>query len=62
PLDMSHWRGAEPTQANLRAITDEIMSAVRTQVAELRNEPAPDKFFVPARKYVDKSTKKRKIA
>lgn len=62
PLDMSHWAGAEPTQGNLRAITDEIMAAVRTQVAELRNEPAPSEFFVPARKYVDKSTKKRKIA
>jgi len=56
PLDLRHWRGAEPTQENLRAITDEVMAAVRTQVAALRGEPAPDQFFVPSRKYVDKPT------
>ncbi len=55
PLDLSHWRGAEETADNLRAITDEIMSAVRDQVAELRGEPAPTEFFVPTRKYVDKA-------
>ncbi|MGI8679002.1 MAG: lysophospholipid acyltransferase family protein [Jatrophihabitans sp.] len=55
PLDLRHWRGAEPTKENLRAITDEIMGAVRAQVATLRNESAPLTFFVPARKYVDKS-------
>ena len=61
PLDLSHWRGAEPTQENLRAITDEIMAAVRTQVATLRNEPAPPTFFVPKRAYKDK-TKRSKAA
>ena len=55
PFDLSHWRGAEETAETLRAITDEIMSAVRAQVAELRGEPAPAEFFVPTRKYVDKT-------
>jgi 1-acyl-sn-glycerol-3-phosphate acyltransferase len=55
PLDLSRWRGAEPTAETLRTITDEIMGAVRAEVAELRGEPAPAEFFKPARKYVDKS-------
>lgn len=54
PLDLRRHRGKEPTSETLRAITDEIMSAVRDQVAELRGEPAPAQFFVPARSYVDK--------
>ncbi|SHH22904.1 1-acyl-sn-glycerol-3-phosphate acyltransferases [Jatrophihabitans endophyticus] len=57
PLDLSHWRGVEPTQENLRAITDEIMAAVRQQVAVLRNEPAPPTFYVPTRTYVDRKRK-----
>jgi 1-acyl-sn-glycerol-3-phosphate acyltransferase len=54
PLDLSRYRGKEPTAEALRAITDEIMTAVRDEVAELRGEPAPSEFFVPDRKYVDK--------
>ena len=54
PLDLAHWRGADPTQENLRALTDEIMSAIRTDVAALRHETAPETFFVPTRKYVDR--------
>jgi 1-acyl-sn-glycerol-3-phosphate acyltransferase len=54
PLDLSRFRGKEPTSETLRAITDEIMSAVRDEVAELRGEPAPKEFFVPVRKYIDK--------
>jgi 1-acyl-sn-glycerol-3-phosphate acyltransferase len=54
PLDLSRYRGKEPTAEALRAITDEIMTAVRDEVAELRGEPAPSEFFVPAKKYVDK--------
>ena len=34
----------------LREITDEIMAAVRAEVAELRGEPAPAEFFKPAGK------------
>lgn len=55
PLDLSRFRGKEPSTALLREITDEIMSAVRNEVAGLRDEPAPAEFFVPQRRYVDKS-------
>jgi hypothetical protein len=51
---MSRFRGKEPTGAILREITDEIMAAVRAEVAELRGEPAPAEFFVPQKAYVDK--------
>lgn len=54
PLDLSRYRGKEPTAEILREITDEVMAAVREQVAEVRGEPAPAEFFVPSRKYVDK--------
>jgi 1-acyl-sn-glycerol-3-phosphate acyltransferase len=54
PLDLSRFRGAEPTASTLREITDTIMSAVRDEVAALRNEPAPAEFFKPAKKFVDK--------
>jgi 1-acyl-sn-glycerol-3-phosphate acyltransferase len=54
PLDLSRFRGKEPTGPILREITDEIMGAVRDEVAALRGEPAPKEFFVPERKYVDR--------
>jgi 1-acyl-sn-glycerol-3-phosphate acyltransferase len=53
PLDMSRFRGKEPSAALLREITDEIMTAVREEVAAVRGEPAPSAFYQPARKYVD---------
>lgn len=54
PLDLSHHRGVEPTGEVLREITDEIMAAIRDELAELRGVPAPRDFFVSARKVVDK--------
>ena len=54
PLDMSRYRGKEETAEVLREITDQLMSAVRDEVAELRGEPAPAEFHVPSVKYVDK--------
>lgn len=54
PLDLSHYRGAEPSGEVLRAITDEIMAAVRDELAVLRGVPAPREFFVSPRKLVDK--------
>jgi 1-acyl-sn-glycerol-3-phosphate acyltransferase len=54
PLDMSRFGGKEPSGTLLREITDEIMSAVRDEVAVLRGEPAPAEFFVPRKTYVDK--------
>jgi 1-acyl-sn-glycerol-3-phosphate acyltransferase len=53
PLDLSRVRGKEPTGAILREITDEIMGAVRDEVAALRGEPAPEQFFVANARYVD---------
>ena len=53
PLDLSRFRGKEPTAETLRAITDEIMSAVRDEVADLRGEAAPDEFYVFSRRRVD---------
>ena len=49
PLDLSRYRGKEPTGETLREITDEVMSAVRDEVAELRGEPAPERVLRPAR-------------
>jgi 1-acyl-sn-glycerol-3-phosphate acyltransferase len=54
PVDLSRFRGAEPDAATLRSLTDAIMSAVRDEVAALRDEPAPTEFFKPTKKYVDK--------
>ena len=54
PLDMSRFGGKEPSGALLREITDEIMSAVRDEVAAVRGEPAPTEFFVARHAYVDK--------
>jgi len=41
PLDLSKWEGAQPTAANLYAITDEIMAVLRDMLAQLRGELAP---------------------
>ena len=40
-IDLSKWRGAEPTAANLYAITDEIMLVLRAMVGEIRGETPP---------------------
>jgi 1-acyl-sn-glycerol-3-phosphate acyltransferase len=53
PLDLSRYHGEEPTGELLREITDEVMAAVRAEVADLRGEPAPAEFYVPRQKYVD---------
>ena len=55
PLDLSRFRGAEPTATTLREITDTIMSAVRDEVAVLRGEPAPAEYFRPPKKFVNNS-------
>jgi 1-acyl-sn-glycerol-3-phosphate acyltransferase len=40
-IDLSKWADAQPSAANLYAITDEIMTVLRDRLAELRGEPAP---------------------
>ncbi|HEY2794057.1 MAG TPA: lysophospholipid acyltransferase family protein [Micromonosporaceae bacterium] len=42
PIDLSKWKGAEPTAANLYAITDEIMLVLRDMVGEIRGETPPE--------------------
>jgi 1-acyl-sn-glycerol-3-phosphate acyltransferase len=41
-IDLSRWIDAQPTQANLYAITDEIMLTLRGMLAQVRGEPAPE--------------------
>lgn len=53
PVDLTRFRGAEPTAATLRAITDTIMTAVRDQVATLREGTPPAGFFRPDHRHVD---------
>jgi 1-acyl-sn-glycerol-3-phosphate acyltransferase len=40
-IDLSRWKGAEPTAANLYAITDEIMLKLREMVGRIRDETPP---------------------
>jgi 1-acyl-sn-glycerol-3-phosphate acyltransferase len=56
PLDFSKYRDEPASQTLMRRITDEIMAAVRDEVASVRGETPPEKFFVPTRRYVDKRT------
>jgi 1-acyl-sn-glycerol-3-phosphate acyltransferase len=56
PLDLSRFRGKEPSARVLREITDEIMSAIRDEVAALRGETPPAEFYRPPSKRVDKAT------
>lgn len=41
PVDLSRWAGAEPTAANLYAVTDTVMTVLRDLLAQVRGEPAP---------------------
>lgn len=62
PLDLSRFRGKEPSAEALREITDTIMDAVRVQVAEVRGEPAPVSFFKSEHHFVDKLRHPRRKA
>jgi 1-acyl-sn-glycerol-3-phosphate acyltransferase len=53
PVDLERYRGAEPTAAVLREITDTIMGAIRDEVAGIRGETPPAEFFRPSQKHVD---------
>jgi 1-acyl-sn-glycerol-3-phosphate acyltransferase len=55
PVDLTRFRGAEPTADTLHEITDTIMTAVRDEVAALRGQTPPKEFFKPDRKYVDRT-------
>jgi 1-acyl-sn-glycerol-3-phosphate acyltransferase len=45
PVDLSAFAGKPPTAELLRATTDTIMWRVTKQLAELRGETPPDRFF-----------------
>lgn len=45
PVDLSRFRGAEPTATVLREVTDLIMTSVRALVADLRGETPPAEFY-----------------
>jgi 1-acyl-sn-glycerol-3-phosphate acyltransferase len=47
PVDLSAYAGREPTAAVLREVSDKIMRVVRDQLAEIRDETAPEAFFDP---------------
>ena len=56
PLDLTRFRGKEPSQATLREITDEIMRRrARRGGRSCAARPPPHEFFVPTQKYVDRS-------
>ncbi|MGI8879857.1 MAG: lysophospholipid acyltransferase family protein [Jatrophihabitans sp.] len=44
PVELSRFRGAEPTTQTLRQISDTVMEAVRDEVAAIRGIPAPTEF------------------
>jgi 1-acyl-sn-glycerol-3-phosphate acyltransferase len=52
PLDLSAYRDRPLTAELLHEVTEVIMGAVRDQLAEVRDEPAPAEFFLrpPARR------------
>jgi 1-acyl-sn-glycerol-3-phosphate acyltransferase len=54
PLDLRRHRGQPPRADTLREITDEVMTAVRCQVAEARGEQAPTEFFKLAHRVIDR--------
>jgi 1-acyl-sn-glycerol-3-phosphate acyltransferase len=47
PIDLSRWRGAEPTAATLYAVTEEIMTVLRDMLAEVRGEQPPEQPSAP---------------
>ena len=50
PVDLSPWRGAEPTAEVLRAVTAKVMGEVAALVGEIRGEQPPAAPYVPARR------------
>jgi 1-acyl-sn-glycerol-3-phosphate acyltransferase len=49
PVDLSAYRGKPLTNELLRDVTDMLMNEVRELLAEIRDEPAPAEFYVPAK-------------
>jgi 1-acyl-sn-glycerol-3-phosphate acyltransferase len=51
PVDLTRFRGAEPTAETLREVTDTIMSAIRDIVGELRGQTPPQQFYKPKKRH-----------
>jgi 1-acyl-sn-glycerol-3-phosphate acyltransferase len=49
PVDLTEFKGREPDNETLREVTEFLMTRVRDQLAELRDEPAPAEFYSPAK-------------
>ena len=47
PIDLSSYRGVEPTNEVLREVTDLLMSRVKELLGQLRGETPPAGFFAP---------------
>jgi 1-acyl-sn-glycerol-3-phosphate acyltransferase len=45
PVDLSEFKGRDADNALLREVTDFLMTRVRDQLAVLREEPAPARFY-----------------
>lgn len=48
PVDLAEFRDAEPTARTLYAVTDRIMNAIRDEVAAVRDEQPPTRFYRPS--------------
>jgi 1-acyl-sn-glycerol-3-phosphate acyltransferase len=51
PVDLAEFRNAEPTARTLYAVTDRIMNAIRDEVAAVRDETPPSRFYRPQRRH-----------
>jgi 1-acyl-sn-glycerol-3-phosphate acyltransferase len=49
PVDLAEFRDAEPTARTLVEVTNRIMTAIRDEVATLRGEDPPARFYRPPR-------------
>jgi hypothetical protein len=47
PVDLSGYRGVEPTNEVLREVTDLLMTQVKDLLGQLRDETPPPGFFLP---------------
>jgi len=47
PVDLSKYRGVEPTNEVLREVTDLLMTQVKELLGEIRNEVPPAAFYAP---------------
>ena len=57
PVDLSGYIGKPVTNDLLREVTDLLMGRVRDQLAVLREEDAPEGFYVPAKAALDAKKK-----